>query len=702
MAVWYNYKRSSADTCILAFGFLAVAAFDALHTYYFLKLNLTSNSYYDLSTRFWVLGRLVQGITIYMYTSKIKHKANKWIAAAFTIVFIGLVSYITTAHHNILPVLLTEKGVTPIKVVLEYLVIASYLLSLYKLVKRPNHKNIVDYKYIELSLLIAIPAELSFTLYSSVTSITWTIGHFLKIISYYFLYKGVFASTIIYSYERLEDDHRELEEAYRKLEDSNEQLNNMSLALGDILDSLPISVFLYDKDSKIKYINNKFEELFQCNRNEIIGMTTKEFLKLYPRLEEDERYLSDFVLDGDERVVSTIRAYKMHNGEYKRLYISSYKINGGVICLMKDAAEEQEIENLHLQTETILNSINNTVLMIDKNKRIVMCNKALEDLLEMDRHDIIGMELDELNKLINFQGDNKVQMILSGIESKEQIEACLTTASGNKKQILLYGGLIKNIEGDTIGAINIGSDITKLKEDQQRMQQQEKLALLGQLGASIVHETRNYLTTIKGRCQLIELVGKDEKTKDYASKINDDVNEVNRIISEFLFLSKPRTIELEEVSMYDIFHSIESLVTASSLVKGVDIEMRISDDERYLLCDEVQIKQVILNISKNAVEAMSEAGCPKLIVETGYREASNEAFIKITDNGKGICEEDLEKIGTMFYTTKKTGTGLGLNVCNQIIKAHKGKIDIESKLGEGTTFIITIPCIDDAELEDVI
>jgi PAS domain S-box-containing protein len=701
MAVWYNYKRSSADTCVLAFGFLAVAAFDAMHTYYFLKLDLTSNSYYDLSTRFWMLGRLAQGITIYMYTIKIKHKANKWIASALTIVFIGSVSYITNAHHNILPVLLTEKGVTPIKVVLEYLVIALYLLSLYRLVKKLNHKNIVNYKYITLSLLIVIPAELSFTLYSSVTSITWTIGHFLKIISYYFLYKGVFASTIIYSYEKLEVDHRELEKAYRKLEDTNEQLNNMRLALGDILDSLPISVFLYDKNSKIKYINNKFEELFQCDRNEFIGMTTKEFVKRYPRLEEDERYLPDVVLDGDERVVSTIRAYKIHNGEYKRLYISYYKINGGVICLMKDAAEEQEIKNLHLQTETILNSINNTVLMIDKSKKVIMCNKAFEDLVDMNQKDIIGMNLDRLDELINFQGDNILQNALLGKENKEQAEVCLTDASGNKKQLLIHGGLIRNVEGDIIGAISVGSDITKLKEDQERMQQQEKLALLGQLGASIVHETRNYLTTIKGRCQLIELVGKDEKTKDYASKINDDVNEVNRIISEFLFLSKPRAIELEEVSMYDIFHSIESLVAASSLVKGVDIEMIISEDERYLLCDEVQIKQVILNISKNAVEAMSEADCPKLTVETGYREESNEAFIKITDNGKGICEEDLEKIGTMFYTTKKTGTGLGLNVCNQIIKAHKGRIDIESKLGKGTTFIITIPCIDDAELEEV-
>lgn len=701
MVVWYNYKRNSVDTCILAFGFLVVAAFDALHTYYFLKLDLTSSSYYDLSTRFWVLGRLAQGITIYIYTSEIKYKANKWVASSITIALIGLMSYITTVHHNLLPVLLTEKGVTSIKVVLEYLVIALYMLSLYKLVKKLNHKEIVNSKYITLSLLVAIPAELCFTLYSSVTSISWTIGHFLKIISYYFLYKGVFVSTIIYSYEKLEVDHKELEQAYEKLEDTNEQLHNMGLTLGNILDSLPISVFLYDINSRIKYINNKFEELFQCSRDKILDMTTKEFIKLYPRLEKDDQYLSDKVLQGDEAVVNTIRAYKMPNGEYKRLYISSYKINGGVICLMKDAAEEQEIKNLNLQTETILNSINNTVLMIDKNRKVIMCNKAIEELVEMDKKDIIGKNIDELNNIVNFQGKQVTQRTFEEGENREQIEAVSTTVNGNTKHILLHAGLIKNVDGDIIGAIDIGSDITKIREEQQRMQQQEKLALLGQLGASIVHETRNYLTTIKGRCQIIELIEKDEKIKGYAAKINDDVDEVNRIISEFLFLSKPRSIELEEVSMYDIFHSIEGLVTASSLVRGVDVEMKISDEERYLLCDEVQIKQVILNICKNAVEAMSEADFPKLIVEAGYRETSNEVFIEIKDNGKGISVEDLEKIGTMFYTTKKTGTGLGLNVCHQIIKAHKGKIDIKSELGKGTTFIITIPCIEDTDLEDL-
>ncbi|MDF2841401.1 MAG: hypothetical protein K0Q99_2173, partial [Clostridia bacterium] len=227
-------------------------------------------------------------------------------------------------------------------------------------------------------------------------------------------------------------------------------------------------------------------------------------------------------------------------------------------------------------------------------------------------------------------------------------------------------------------------------------------ALLGQMGAGIVHETRNFLTTIKGRCQLIDIYTEDEVIRNHSSKINKDVEAVNHIMSEFLFLSKPKDTNLVEISIRDVLGSIKGMVETTSLVRGVKLEMKMCEDERYLLCDESQLKQVILNICKNGIDAMINQPNAKLVLETSYCEYKNAVLIIIKDNGKGISKEHLDKIGTPFFTTKRAGTGLGLSVCYKIIRDHGGKIEVESELGKGTSFTIELPCVEDEEMEDII
>ncbi|KZL92382.1 sensor histidine kinase [Clostridium magnum] len=200
---------------------------------------------------------------------------------------------------------------------------------------------------------------------------------------------------------------------------------------------------------------------------------------------------------------------------------------------------------------------------------------------------------------------------------------------------------------------------------------------------------------------MIELYADDEKIKEYSKKINASTNEVNRIITDFFNLSKPRQTDLEEIGFNDLIFSMKSTIETSSQLNDVKVILDLNHDERYILCDETQIRQVILNIYKNAVEAMEETVNPVLHISTGLDEKNKEVFIKISDNGKGIDAETIKKIGKAFFTTKKTGTGLGLNVCYQIIKEHKGKLSVKSELGKGTIFTIKIPYID-IDLNEVI
>lgn len=694
-AVWFTYNRNSSGNQLLGFGYLAIAIFDSLHTFYHLKLSLSGPEYFDLSSRYWMIGRLTEAIIILLYVSSVKIKLNKWILLIFTIMLANGISNTFINYHDFLPVLLTEQGVTLVKVVLEYVVIGLYLVSIYKLRNKLGSSEIITNRYLFIALIVSVFSELSFTLYSSVNSISWTIGHFLKITAYYCLFRGVFVSTVTYPYKELEDKNQRLQE-------KNQELKSMKGTLKDILDVLPIGIQKLDRNGRVKYMNRKLEEMIACSREQVIGLTADEFVQKFSREEKDEENLFIRTIKEGKETRNIIRTYKNLRGEKIKLLVNSHKITNGVLIRFEEAKKQQELQDLHLQTETILNSVTNSILMFDVNKRIVQCNKANEETLEINKESIVGMNIDELNKLIDFSSKDLPDVLLSGYDENETHEVSLTSFKGNRRDLMVQLATIRNVDGEVIGGISVGTDITETKKQQEKMIQQEKLALLGQMGAGIVHETRNYLTTIKGRCQLIGMLGDNEKVKEHAVKINNEVDEVNKIISEFLFLSKPREVELEEISMLDIFESIKSMIGANSLVKGVDVEFGFCREERYLLCDEGQLKQVILNICKNAVDAMSERLDAKLRIETLFDEVANEMIIKITDNGNGISQEDLKKIGTPFFTTKKTGTGLGLNVCYKIIKDHGGRIDVESRLGEGTTFTIVLPCIEDEELDEVV
>lgn len=377
---------------------------------------------------------------------------------------------------------------------------------------------------------------------------------------------------------------------------------------------------------------------------------------------------------------------------YKAVFVSAVAYKNS-----KTENENVQLKNLQFQTQIILNAMEKLVLIVDKDDKIVMCNKVYEEVFGVSASQIIGMNCIEHMNKSQAHIEKKYKKNDSDDNSKESYELTLTNAYGETERLLGDVSIIYDPNGKIIGKIGIASDITNLREQQEKMIQQEKLALLGQMGAGIVHETRNYLTTIKGSCQLIDILTKDKKIKNYTDKINKDINEVNRIISEFLSLSKPRELQLEEVSIYDMVQSIKSIVETSSLMKGINIDFYLSKDEEYLLCDESQIKQVVLNICKNAVDAMANTEDARLIIETGYEEKTNEMFIKIEDNGQGMSKETLKRIGTPFFTTKKTGTGLGLNVCYTIVKEHRGRVEVDSELGKGTIFKIILPCIEDEE-----
>jgi Signal transduction histidine kinase regulating C4-dicarboxylate transport system len=223
--------------------------------------------------------------------------------------------------------------------------------------------------------------------------------------------------------------------------------------------------------------------------------------------------------------------------------------------------------------------------------------------------------------------------------------------------------------------------------------QQDRLAVVGQMGAAIVHETKNFLAVIKGSSQLLTMYAKDDKIKEIAKRIDVSTNEVNRIVGGLLTFSKPGSGTYSPNSINKLVQSMRSTLETSSLLHGVDVEIYLDEDEKPVYCDESQIMQVIMNLCKNAIEAMGQGKNPVLVIKTHYNSRDNEMDVGISDNGKGMTEDEKKYIGTPFYTTKEKGTGLGLSICYKIIGDHGGRIDVESGIGKGSSFNFHLPCV---------
>ncbi|MDF2570037.1 MAG: multi-sensor signal transduction histidine kinase [Sporomusa sp.] len=212
------------------------------------------------------------------------------------------------------------------------------------------------------------------------------------------------------------------------------------------------------------------------------------------------------------------------------------------------------------------------------------------------------------------------------------------------------------------------------------------LNIVGEMAAGIGHEVRNPMTTVRGYLQMFQRKPDFIKYQEHLQTMIEELDRANSIITEFLSLAKNKTVELTQGSLNNTINTLMPLLQADALHKGHDIEF-IATDLPNIQFDEKEIRQLILNITRNGLEAMESSG--KITIKT-YLDGGRE-ILAIQDTGSGIPEEVKIKLGTPFVTTKESGTGLGLPVCYRIAQRHGADIDLETS-DQGTTFFIKFPC----------
>lgn len=343
-------------------------------------------------------------------------------------------------------------------------------------------------------------------------------------------------------------------------------------------------------------------------------------------------------------------------------------------------------EKLQVSADSILQCMSAGVVAVDNGLCIRMVNQRAIQLTNRRREAIIGeffyiiFPIFQKCALLEYTLQNGKGVRMYEVEIQDQSDF---------KVISINTDVIYDLHGNKLGAVATFEDITDLRRKEEMLRDRERLAIVGQMAAGMAHEIKNPLTAIKGFAQILSTKKIDQEFTSYLKTINLEIDRMNQVIQDFLQLARPKALRLQTLSIHKILLEMVPLAKALALMKKLDVQIKTDKNAPDIVMDSGQIKQVILNLCQNAIEAMEDGGI--LTLETSYLPEQGEVCLNVRDTGCGIPHEKIKEIGVPFYTTKADGTGLGLSICFSIVNKHKGRIEIKSEVGCGTAFSVYLP-----------
>ncbi|WP_078409418.1 ATP-binding protein [Priestia abyssalis] len=337
-------------------------------------------------------------------------------------------------------------------------------------------------------------------------------------------------------------------------------------------------------------------------------------------------------------------------------------------------------QQLNVLNQIIMDTTRNGIIIANPDGKLIGYNIYAEHLTGIERASVFNQSINELKPFGMYLED-----VLREKKLYTDIEISFTRKDGHILTFLFDALPIFDDGQHLVGAFAQFRDITERKQTESLLLNSEKLAVVGQLAASVAHEIRNPLTTIRGFIQFTE---ENFSNHDYHKIILGELDRINFIISEFLILSKPHVLNYQKKNVLQTLNETIVLFQAQAIMNNIEVKTDLRDSELTVECDENQLKQVFMNLLKNSMEALPYGGT---ITVRAWKKGAESAVIEIEDDGCGMKQEHIENLGKPFYTTKETGTGLGYMVINRIMEHHKGSIRIKSKPDKGTTVNMTIP-----------
>jgi two-component system, NtrC family, sensor kinase len=361
-----------------------------------------------------------------------------------------------------------------------------------------------------------------------------------------------------------------------------------------------------------------------------------------------------------------------------------------------------EVEAQRRFIEAIIDGLPLSLYAIDRNYEIVAWNRNRElGQLGIPRGSVMGKNI---FSVLTRQKRELLESEFAGVFATGQIQRIeheTATANGIKHWLISKIPMWIDRSGEVSHVITIGEDISARVEANRAVARAEKLAAIGRLAAGVVHEINNPLATISACAEALESRVKEgafndsaalEDLREYLGLIRSEAFRCKTITNGLLDFSHTRAAEHAPLDLADVIYSATRLVTHQQRGEGIEFKIESTENLPRVSGDAGQLQQAIIALATNAVDAMPEGGQLRI---TGATDGSR-VFVEVSDTGAGIPPENVPKIFEPFYTTKEVGegTGLGLAVCYGILTEHGGTLDVQSTVGVGTTFTITLPAID--------
>ncbi len=448
-------------------------------------------------------------------------------------------------------------------------------------------------------------------------------------------------------------------------------------------DYFPYGLAMLNSNWEVIYANPKMEEMVGLKLSDYYR---KKLWELFP-VDEYNNFFQHYL-----RAMETQEPVDFHGHLYKtgiEMDITVVPSEQGATIIAKD------ISRYNKQLESMRNAEERFNLLSGNIKEACwICSPDLGELhyLSDAFTNIYGLDkqviMDNPGAFYELIDDEYLEIVKeAGIimtQKEHQVEYTITTPAGEKKWIRMRGFPAEDQGRKYV--VGIDEEITKIKEMSLLEEKSRQLSTITQMAAGVAHEIKNPLTAIKGFLQIG--AANPDLRDSYHDIILDEVNRIESIVQDFMMLSKPKSsVQLEYVNLEAIISYVSRLLDPDSSSKEVMIHYTCDSNLKGFYSEPKRLKQILINLVANAMEALGEDG--EVQIEAVIHQ--QELIISVIDNGHGLSEQELSKLGEPFYTTKEKGTGLGIMVTKKMIDDLDGEINYQSSKGEGTCVTVRLP-----------
>ena len=351
-------------------------------------------------------------------------------------------------------------------------------------------------------------------------------------------------------------------------------------------------------------------------------------------------------------------------------------------------ADQSQWQSEKARMEGILNSLEDAVIFLNGKREVVFCNQAAEAVLGRRLDAMVGLPLDALlpgeHPLVSVVG----KLFESGAECRNAAMK-VPYPGGETRELAVSTYRIPDGEQAGGGMLAL-KDLDPVRAVQSLVTYSQKLAALGRLTSGVAHEVKNPLNAMRIHLEILKtrLEGRQPEVRENVEVIAQEIQRLDRVVQGFLKFVRPQELRLKPVDVNALLQEVAQLMAPEAAQAGARMALDLTPDLPLVAGDAELLQQACTNLVTNAIQAMPKGGTVALASRRGP-DGAVEA--RVSDQGVGIPPEDLDKIFRLYYTTKPSGSGIGLSLVYRITQMHDGRIDVESLVGRGTTVILTLP-----------